>query len=1224
MRTLLLAICLLFCTNLFAQTFAELKATFEEQYKDEEYEDAAKTVEKLIPQAKIEFGEKHTNFALALFYGGEVNYKLQSFKKAISYYNKAISVLIKLYNTEAIDDVALMRNSIGTIHYANSKYDSAIYYYRKAADHYFISPSAEYQTVYTVGKNLIAAYSNINDHEKVVAVADKLQPIVLAQSSVNNEHYYDVVTTKAQSLLLLNRYSQAEVAYREALYVCEKLVGKETGEYGALHLIIFRIKRLQLKNEEAEEHLRIAAEYTLRSKPIDTSILISIFSEGGTFYTETAEFSKADSCFDLGLEWCKKGNLLTTDTYFNLLYQKGSYLVQASANEAAKEIFETAIAAMQKSGSKNEMLFGQIYSALSNAEVQLGHLTNAEKLAKDAIKILQKLQPEGSMEESMAYQALGAIYSKLSRSEESIAAFEKAIKVSQEVLGEDNKLEAIIYANLGNTYLEMGDYAKAETVYIRAVTINFKLYGGNHPYYAISVANLGLLYIHQGRYVDADKFLAEVITIYSRNNMMDTDNARLVVSNLAYMYLMLGDYNQARELYSSVLENMDVNGKRNAEVLFYIYHNMTTIYEAEKKYDSVIIYENMAIKLLKETNKTRTDKYIKAGNMLLRAYLFTNQLDQATTIGNEMITLTKEVMGDRSQVLAMIYSNMSWLEKKKGNADKAADYINQSGTIQLENFKKNFYILSEKEKLSWWTKESYQFDIFPIILNTFKIDSGKYAAALMDQRLQIKGFVLHDAAAGLKRAREKGSAEVKALIDEWEATKALLAKLYSLPVDDRQYDIDSLENELNFLEKRISKEGSVDIEVDNNVSWKDIKAKLKDDEAAIEFFAFKYYDADEFKDSTLYAAMLIRNSYNSPKIVYLSGEKKIANLLAIDSKGSKQTAISRLYRASIKGVSNNNNFLGDSLYNNIWKPLMPYLNGVKKISFAPDGILHKIAFQALPVENGSLLIDNFQLQQYSSVKQLLDTKETQPQKWTSALLLGNPDFNNTTFKGKPITFTGKGDWQPLSGTAQEIAAIQNLLTSKGVAVKNFNGQVANEENFKKMRTGYPDILHLATHGFFLKDSTQNSIALAAMGASSNVVMNPLLRSGLILAGANKAWGGEKLPPGAEDGILNAYEISQLNLTKTKLVVLSACETALGEVQTNEGVFGLQRAFKMAGAKNLIVSLWQVPDKETAELMSTFYSYLFKNYSVRDAFYQAQTEMRKKYAPFSWAAFVLIE
>ena len=128
----------------------------------------------------------------------------------------------------------------------------------------------------------------------------------------------------------------------------------------------------------------------------------------------------------------------------------------------------------------------------------------------------------------------------------------------------------------------------------------------------------------------------------------------------------------------------------------------------------------------------------------------------------------------------------------------------------------------------------------------------------------------------------------------------------------------------------------------------------------------------------------------------------------------------------------------------------------------------------------------------------------------------------------------------------------------------------------------------------------------------------------LLAGGNYAWSGKAPIAGVEDGVVTAYEISQLNLSNTELVVLSACETALGDVIGSEGVFGLQRAFKMAGVKKLIVSLWQVPDKETAELMTAFYTYWIQGKTIEESFSQAQADMRKKYSPFYWAAFVLVE
>jgi CHAT domain-containing protein len=198
-----------------------------------------------------------------------------------------------------------------------------------------------------------------------------------------------------------------------------------------------------------------------------------------------------------------------------------------------------------------------------------------------------------------------------------------------------------------------------------------------------------------------------------------------------------------------------------------------------------------------------------------------------------------------------------------------------------------------------------------------------------------------------------------------------------------------------------------------------------------------------------------------------------------------------------------------------------------------------------------------------------------------------------------------------------------VLSSKGVQVKMVSTTAASEESCKKLDGHSPAIMHLATHGFFLPEP-KDSIKTNQLQNPFALSKDPLMRSGIVLAGANEAWNGKQPPPGMEDGVLTAYEIAQMDLHQTQLVVLSACETALGDLQGSEGVFGLQRAFKIAGVKNLIVSLWQVPDKETVELMSAFYSNLLSGKPVREAFYLAQKEMRSKYSPFYWGAFVLIE
>ena len=191
-----------------------------------------------------------------------------------------------------------------------------------------------------------------------------------------------------------------------------------------------------------------------------------------------------------------------------------------------------------------------------------------------------------------------------------------------------------------------------------------------------------------------------------------------------------------------------------------------------------------------------------------------------------------------------------------------------------------------------------------------------------------------------------------------------------------------------------------------------------------------------------------------------------------------------------------------------------------------------------------------------------------------------------------------------------------------IAVTTYLKEQATEDRVYQLHS--PGILHIATHGFFLPDQKKNKTKEEGNGNVYSLAEDPLMRSGLVLAGGNYAWSGNPPVDGVDDGIATAYEISQLNFSTTELLVLSACETALGDIKGTEGVFGLQRGFKMAGVKKMIVSLWQVPDKETAELMSAFYTYWINGKTINEAFYQAQGELRKKYPALYWAAFVLVE
>jgi CHAT domain-containing protein len=227
---------------------------------------------------------------------------------------------------------------------------------------------------------------------------------------------------------------------------------------------------------------------------------------------------------------------------------------------------------------------------------------------------------------------------------------------------------------------------------------------------------------------------------------------------------------------------------------------------------------------------------------------------------------------------------------------------------------------------------------------------------------------------------------------------------------------------------------------------------------------------------------------------------------------------------------------------------------------------------------------------------------------------------------------GSSYWETLPETGFETEIIEKLFAKNGVSVKNLGGLEASEEAFYKYvnEKSSPRFIHLATHGFFAEKFRPDTLAANMESASIAGAIynseNTLMRSGIILSGANQSFSAQETTSRQQDGILTAYEITQTKLHQTELVVLSACETGLGDIKGSEGVYGLQRAFKIAGAKNVVMSLWQVPDAATRNLMELFYNYyLVKHLSIRESFYRAVNDVKRKDDnPYLWAGFVLVE
>ena len=350
-----------------------------------------------------------------------------------------------------------------------------------------------------------------------------------------------------------------------------------------------------------------------------------------------------------------------------------------------------------------------------------------------------------------------------------------------------------------------------------------------------------------------------------------------------------------------------------------------------------------------------------------------------------------------------------------------------------------------------------------------------------------------------------------------------------------------------------------------------------------------------------------------PRLIKTAAVKDIEHLLTADS--DEQIFFSELYSQE----------KSQQLYNLIFKPLELLLKNARTIYYSPYGHLAEINFDYLTDGSGTLLNPKIKNVRTSSLAQIKRIKSLNISATKSAVLFGNIDYG-TMPTVQEQTRHRDSDFRKLPSTKVEIQKVYDILTAKNIATKTHEETSANENVFKDFSGQSPDILHIATHGFCLDtDEKIKDNSFAQSITSYSAKESAMALSGLALSGANNAWKGNFDLPNIEDGVLTAYEISQLDLSNTKLAVLSACETARGKIFPVDGVFGLQRAFKQAGAGAILMSLWKVDDQATALFMEHFYKFLLQSGDRHEALKLAQDEVKKQYPdPWYWAAWVMLD
>lgn len=980
-------------------------------------------------------------------------------------------------------------------------------------------------------------------------------------------------------------------------------------------------------------------------------------------------------------------------TYAGCLFNRGRIFQFSSQLEQALPPYQDALAIRERVLGKESYDYAASLNNLGYVYWQLGRYPEAELRYTEALDIRKKILGEEHPEYAMSLNNLAIIYAETGRYEAAEPLYLEAKAIREKTLGKAHPDYAQSLHNLANLYNEMGRYEDAEPLFLEAQSVWVHVYGKENSNYAQTLLNLANLYNQMGRYEDAESLYLESLDILARllgkENLLYVRD----LNNLANLYTNMGRYKSAENLYLEARDILEKSaGTANADYIRNL-NGLAFLYANWGRYDAAeTLYLNAREVLVKVFGEENRD-YAYNLNNLANLYNDTGRYGEAEPLYLEALAIRGKILGKTHPDYAGTLNNLGNLYNRMGQMDAAERYYTEAKNIQQAALGKehpdylvcvdnlaSFYQQTSRYELARPLYQESQTIATNLLSRSARFLSNRelasysllfernlnrcysfaqvthgvfpgFSASCYDLALFHKGMLLN-IASRINRLAASDTTATR-LIKRLKSYHRRLAQEYARPVAKRK-DITDLMEKANTTEKELIHTVAGFDDIFRQIRWQDVQAALQPGEAAIEFVRYQYYNPNP-TDSFIYAAILLKYSNPGeilPQMIPLFEERQLASQLP---DGNDMDRIDE----SCQGPG------GQAIYTLIWQPLDTLLTGVSTVYCSPSGLLHRLNLGALPTDAEHVFGDRRQLVLLGSTRQLAHAPAGSFSGISNAVLMGGINYNSVDSSGEiSLTvpadggaFPSAGDgriwsdstaraerlneWRYLPATATEVHTIADMLRGNGFNAQVFSDSSASEEIFKQLGRTEPSprILHIATHGYFFPDPAPQSPEAGVRFNSPSALghelvfkisSDPMIRSGLILAGANAAWSrgpGTQSPAQREDGILTAYEISQQDMSNTELVVLSACETGLGQIIGNEGVYGLQRAFKIAGAKYLIMSLWQVNDLKTGELMSEFYrQYLIRKLTAPQAFRAAQQAMRARYpgSPYVWAGFVLVE
>jgi CHAT domain-containing protein/Tfp pilus assembly protein PilF len=830
--------------------------------------------------------------------------------------------------------------------------------------------------------------------------------------------------------------------------------------------------------------------------------------------------------------------------------------------------------------------------------------------AEEALKLRQENLPEDDPSIATSLNNVAALYQFLGRYDQAATLMQRALEIASQNSGVNNLEYATGLNNLAEVYRAQGNYIQAEELYLKSIAIREALLPPTDIAIAIAYNNLAELYRAQGNIEQARSLYEKALQISRLYYREDHPFLINILNNLGELHRSQNSFSQAADLYREALQI--ARQTLGTEHPYYagLMNNMATLHLDAGLYEKAISLFLEVIPLTEQQFGYQHPYMAQVLENLAGAYYYENELEQAKPLFQQAIAIREQVLGNTHPDLARGLNRLSQLYRTQGKIEQAIDLLSRATTIEEHNLSITLTTGTEARKQAYInTLEESTYAT--LSLNLQQAPQNLRATRLaLTTLLQRKGRVLDTLTDSQNNLRKYLNPSDQQLLGQLsEKRSQLAASLFGGTGNDPNYqqELTDLRTQIQDLEQQLSQRNAQFQTQTQPITLNAVQQFIPDGAALIEFSLYRplirRVQGTSQWGEPRYAAYIL-NTKGDPQCVDLGTAAELDQAIAQFRNALRDRRYFKKFQEAARALDAK-----------LMEPIRPLLGDATQLLISPDGQLNLLPFAALIDPQKKYALENYTISYLTSGRDLLRLQT--PSSQQRDVLFANPQFGDSRQRTQDNSRQGNSsrldtlEFGPLPGTAAEINAIAPLLPNALVLSEN----LATEAQLKQVQA--PRILHIATHGFFLENEGSANTEPNDQPPGDN----PLLRSGLALAGFN-----QRQSVGDEnDGVFTALEASGLNLWGTQLVVLSACETGVGEVSNGEGVYGLRRAFVMAGTASQVLSLWQVDDFGTQDLMVKYYQQLLAGKGRSEALRHTQLEMLKsdRYQhPYYWSVFNL--